>query len=151
MAAHVSEAKKQREDETVRMQKAARVKANNIWNRAKPADPEHPYIKTKGVSCHGLRQVGNQLLIPVMDEAGIIHSVQFIKPDGEKFNALVCGLGPTQIEILWKVTKTLKDQPYALRDKNAFQAVGLSADQVETWNNEIKPELQKIKPEVPNK
>jgi putative DNA primase/helicase len=62
----------------------ARKRAAQIWNAAKPADPNHPYLVAKGVKPHGIRQQGNDLVIPMRDASGALHSVQFISPDGSK-------------------------------------------------------------------
>lgn len=44
----------------------------------------HPYLTKKGVKAIGIRQSGDNLLIPMHDATGQLHSVQIIKPDGEK-------------------------------------------------------------------
>lgn len=45
----------------------------------------HPYLDTKGVRSHGLRQdQDGRLLVPVQDEAGTVWSVQGIGADGFK-------------------------------------------------------------------
>ena len=78
--ATVEAARKQREEEEARLHAEAKIKANEIWNNAKPADPDHPYLKRKGVPCHSLRQSRGDLVMPVMDADGTIHSLQFIWP-----------------------------------------------------------------------
>lgn len=45
---------------------------------------EHAYLTTKGVQAHGIRQDGDNLLIPMRDTAGKLHSLQAITPDGDK-------------------------------------------------------------------
>jgi putative DNA primase/helicase len=51
-----------------------------------PADPNHPYLKKKGVPAYGIykMQNGTDLLIPLKDINGKIWSYQRIKPSGEK-------------------------------------------------------------------
>ena len=44
----------------------------------------HPYLERKNVKPHGIRQHGDDLVIPMMDKNDIICSVQTIGPDGEK-------------------------------------------------------------------
>src|SRR5262249_27530129 len=44
----------------------------------------HPYLQAKGIKSHGLRLHDSALVIPMRDTAGLIHSLQFIGPDGEK-------------------------------------------------------------------
>lgn len=62
----------------------ARVKAARLWQRAGPASDSHPYLQRKGVSAIGIRQLRDMLLIPARDTAGVLHTLQFIQPDGSK-------------------------------------------------------------------
>jgi putative DNA primase/helicase len=66
------------------VQAEARVKAQRLWSRAKPATNAHPYLKRKGVHAYGIRQLRDMLLIPARDANGTIHTVQFISADGTK-------------------------------------------------------------------
>lgn len=66
------------------MRRAARAKAERLWRLARPADATHPYLVRKGVKSWGLRQLRDMLLIPARDTAGVLHTVQFIGPDGGK-------------------------------------------------------------------
>jgi len=74
---------------------AARKRARELWEQAKPADDAHPYLRAKGVKCHGLRiyrgplalremRCDGALMIPRRDAAGQIVSLQFIAPNGDK-------------------------------------------------------------------
>lgn len=75
-------------DEQARQQeaahKAARSKASDLWKQGRQATGDHPYLKSKGVRAYGLRQMGDALMVPVRDEHGVMHSLQFIQPDGTK-------------------------------------------------------------------
>ncbi|WP_422460278.1 AAA family ATPase [Endozoicomonas sp. ALB115] len=51
------------------------------WEQARAADPEHPYLVSKGVGVHGIRQREQTLLIPVHDEQDAICSLQYIWQD----------------------------------------------------------------------
>ena len=51
------------------------------------ASPEHPYLKKKGISAHGIKQEGENLLIPIQDAQGNIWSLQTISPEGKKLFA----------------------------------------------------------------
>lgn len=62
---------------------SAKKKAQEIWDRAEKC-VGHPYLKGKGVSPHGLRNLGKTLVIPIRDGEGKIQSLQFIDQDGEK-------------------------------------------------------------------
>ena len=53
--------------------------------RARDADPDHAYLKRKGVEPHGLKvDADNRLVIPLRDPKGTVWSVQTIAPDGTK-------------------------------------------------------------------
>lgn len=81
--------KQLQEDAEFKASEAA-IKAQGLWEKAKPADDSNPYLLAKNVSPHGLRVDGKNLLIPCYrfdDEAGsfTISSLQTISPDGEDF------------------------------------------------------------------
>ncbi len=75
--------RREREAEDARRHEAARRDAETVWQAAKPVT-DHPYLTRKGVQSYGLR-VGHdgRLIIPLRD-SGVIRSLQFIGPDGEK-------------------------------------------------------------------
>lgn len=56
------------------------------WERAQPANDNHPYLRAKGVRAHGLRLAADgRLLVPVHDpKTGELLSLQRIAEDGEK-------------------------------------------------------------------
>jgi len=63
----------------------AKLKAKRIWDHAKSANNNHPYLQHKGVTSHGLRVNDfNQLIIPLFDIYGELQSLQFISPSGKK-------------------------------------------------------------------
>ena len=66
------------------VQAAARAKAARLWGRARPASNAHPYLERKRVNAYGLRQLGSMLLVPARDHNGMLHTLQFILPDGGK-------------------------------------------------------------------
>ncbi len=73
------------EAEKVRRWKEAAKAAASIWNSAQAAPADHPYLKAKGIGAHGLRvHSDGRLIMPLRDEAGALHNLQFIAPDGEK-------------------------------------------------------------------
>ena len=55
-----------------------------LWERAGAANPEHPYLRAKGVQAPGLRQSGDELLVPLFDIHGRLWNLQNILPDGGK-------------------------------------------------------------------
>ncbi len=80
---HVAEARKQAEADLKKRQAAAARKAAAIWEAAKPAPADHPYLTRKGIKASGARLHDDALVIP-MREGAALHSLQFIGPDGEK-------------------------------------------------------------------
>ena len=73
-----------RTDEAVRRHAAAREVAARIWHAARPTGDEHPYLARKGVVAHGLRVFKGALVVPICDEVGELHSLQFIGASGTK-------------------------------------------------------------------
>jgi putative DNA primase/helicase len=53
------------------------------WNVAS-THCQHPYLTSKGVRAHGIKQDGDLLLVPLRDPAGVLHSLQTIDADGDK-------------------------------------------------------------------
>jgi putative DNA primase/helicase len=74
----------QREAERRRQHDAAAERAARLWERAKPADLEHPYLLAKGIGPGLARQWGDALVLPIVNIDGDIRSLQFIAPDGSK-------------------------------------------------------------------
>ena len=66
------------------VQAAAQAKALRMWRMARPATHAHPYLAKKSVNSYGLRQLREMLLVPARDHAGVLHTLQFILPDGSK-------------------------------------------------------------------
>lgn len=79
-----SEARERREAERRNSQDEARRDAAELWQRAKPASPDHPYITRKGIAAGILRQDGQTLLVPMCDHEGTLWNLQRIRPDGTK-------------------------------------------------------------------
>ncbi|MGM0422340.1 MAG: DUF3631 domain-containing protein [Pseudomonadota bacterium] len=84
MRQRIEESKMQREAEDKRIKAAAREKAQRIWKDAAVSEGEHPYLKAKNIKAYGVKQAANNLIIPMQDAEGEIHSLQFISPDGLK-------------------------------------------------------------------
>lgn len=79
-----AEAARLAQAEQAKVHEAARAKAQRLWDRARPAPDSHPYLTRKRVRGFGARQLGEALLIPARDVAGVLHTVQFVYPDGQK-------------------------------------------------------------------
>ena len=74
-----AESKHKREQE--KLQANARKKAGEVYKRSKPAQ-DHLYLIEKQVRAHGdLRQHEDQLILPLRDVSGTLHSLQFIAPE----------------------------------------------------------------------
>jgi putative DNA primase/helicase len=74
----------ERAAEIERQQAAASAYAVERWNAAQPADPDHPYLLRKRMTPAGLRQIGDRLLVPMLDITGKLWNLQRINPAGLK-------------------------------------------------------------------
>lgn len=81
--ARVKEIQREREAEEIKRRAGAREKAAAIWAGATPCTA-HGYLTVKGIQAHGARLSRNCLVLPIRDEAGVLHSLQFIDADGNK-------------------------------------------------------------------
>lgn len=79
----IEQASRQREDEQRKRQLKAANVAQRWWSDARRADPAHAYLIAKGVHPHGLRQRGDDLLVPLYAD-GMLANLQRIAPDGGK-------------------------------------------------------------------
>ena len=71
-----------RASERLQRQERAAAEVRNEWQRARDADPAHGYLRRKGISGEGLKQVGHWLLVPMHDPEGRLWNIQRIAPDG---------------------------------------------------------------------
>ncbi|WP_298613640.1 toprim domain-containing protein [uncultured Thiothrix sp.] len=62
----------------------AQQQALSRWNASPLASSQHPYLVRKQCGAYGIKQSGQQLLIPVCDLEGDLHGLQFIDPNGGK-------------------------------------------------------------------
>ncbi len=68
-------------EEKLRSRKAQKL-ATWILSKAGLVNQQHPYLVRKGVKPHGeLRQRGDDLVLPLRDVDGVLHSLQFIASD----------------------------------------------------------------------
>lgn len=84
LAKRVAEAKQAREVCQSAVYAEAAARAARLWGKAHPATGQHPYLARKGVQAYGVRLLRDSLVIPLRDVDGELHSLQFIRPDGEK-------------------------------------------------------------------
>lgn len=72
-----------RDAEQARRQQKAAVDASRRWTAAAICT-SHDYLTVKGVKAHLTKIEGGNLLIPMRDTSGKVHSLQTIAPDGTK-------------------------------------------------------------------
>ncbi|WP_425219762.1 DUF3631 domain-containing protein [Ralstonia solanacearum] len=78
------QAKAEAAAERAKVAEEAAVKCAELWNIAANVDGGHAYIERKGIKPAGAKQLRDALLIPLRDTDGVLHSLQFIQPDGSK-------------------------------------------------------------------
>ena len=82
--------KQRNQERTVKileLQKNAAIKASTEYQDAKPADPDHPYLKRKQIKPYRIRQdlKNGNLIIPINSKDGKITSRQTINKEGDKY------------------------------------------------------------------
>jgi putative DNA primase/helicase len=88
--AHLNQIKRFRQIDAQRLadkqnrNEAALRRAQDLWGRAQPAEETYPYLVSKQIPPFCARQLWGKLLLPVVDTAGQLSSLQFIGPSGEK-------------------------------------------------------------------
>lgn len=84
LAARMAEARRARDAEQAAVQVSARKRAQALWEKAQPACGSHAYLVKKSVPAYGIRLLREQLVVPLRDVDGTLHSLQFIGGDGRK-------------------------------------------------------------------
>lgn len=79
------EAQQQRKQDAVKRQRTAADKAKFIVSESVPVSQGHEYLINKRIKPHKLKAWKGSILAELRDVEGVLHSVQFIKPDGGKF------------------------------------------------------------------
>ncbi|WP_443701364.1 toprim domain-containing protein, partial [Pseudomonas sp.] len=79
----IDQARQQREAEQRQRQLETATLGQRWWRDARRADPDHPYLIAKGVRPYGLRQRGDELLVPLYS-GGVLVNLQRIALDGGK-------------------------------------------------------------------
>ena len=64
-------------------QAEAAQRAEALWRSAKRADPDHPYLVRKQIERHSIRQIDDDLVVPLRFNCAI-QSLQYISPEGDK-------------------------------------------------------------------
>lgn len=74
-----SEARAERDRDRQRKATAAAETIAKIWRDCMGADPDHPYLRAKGIEPHGARATGDgRLIVPLYTEDGDLSSLQYI-------------------------------------------------------------------------
>jgi putative DNA primase/helicase len=123
------DAKDRREAEQRENERQAALDAAEMWRRAAPASADHPYVARKQIDPTPLKQLGDQLLIPMYAADGFLWNLQRINPDGEKrflrggrVDDLFCFVG----EFTAETSEAVIAEGYATADA-VHQATGLPA------------------------
>ncbi len=78
----IDKAKADTQEERERRWQAGARLAALVWGNSHPANAGHPYLKEKAIPAAALRQTkDNRLIVPILNEAGKIQSLQFILPE----------------------------------------------------------------------
>jgi phage/plasmid primase-like uncharacterized protein len=82
----IEQAKRERAAEEQRLQAEARQRAAEIWKKIENQTPanDNPYLVRKGVKAYGVRESKGALVVPVKDNEGTLHGLQFIDGEGNK-------------------------------------------------------------------
>ena len=76
------EARRLHEKEQAKLHRQCREASEKIWDAARTPDPDHAYLKAKGIQGLGVRQFKGDLIVAVRDSKGKLNGLQFIKPRG---------------------------------------------------------------------
>jgi len=79
----IMRARQQAKAEREASQAEVAARAEVLWRSARRADPNHPYLVRKQIEPHSIRQIDDNLLVPLRLNCAI-QSLQFISPEGEK-------------------------------------------------------------------
>lgn len=81
---HMKAMQAARDAEQAEVHAQARAKAGRLWQQSRPAANAHGYLQRKRIDPIGIRQLGDMLVIPARGADGVLHTLQFIGPDGGK-------------------------------------------------------------------
>lgn len=80
----IKQAQEQTTKATHKANEAATAKALEMWNKARPAEADHPYLVKKQIPPGSLKQLGQDLLIPIFDNRKKLWNLQQIGHNGFK-------------------------------------------------------------------
>lgn len=129
-----------RQAERLNNERQAAIAAGDIWQRAVPASPNHPYVARKLIDPAPLRMANGELLVPMYGDDGFLWNLQRIKSDGEK-RFLKGGRVDDLFTFIGDVTPRTREavivEGYATGD-SVHQATGLSVIVAFTAKNMIR-------------
>lgn len=79
----VESARRLRDEQDRKEKEIARAKFAELWDRLNEADPQHEYLKRKGIKPHGVKQDGQAIIVPMYDLEQLV-GLQEIYPNGDK-------------------------------------------------------------------
>ncbi|TYP91151.1 MULTISPECIES: toprim domain-containing protein [Nitrosomonas] len=84
--ARIDEAEHQRRIKLHSQREKVAAKAAYLYGCGRPArnQKDHQYLIKKGIQPHGVKILGNALIVPLQDQAGRLVNLQFISPEGKK-------------------------------------------------------------------
>ena len=80
----VEQNRREADAERARVAEEAQAKVAEHWAMAGLVNGNHPYVIAKRIKPIGAKQLGQQILVPLRDADGVLHSLQYITPDGNK-------------------------------------------------------------------
>lgn len=93
-ARRMSELKKAQEKQRADSSAECAAKCLDLWAKASPASPDHPYLARKGVEPFKIKQIADTLYVPLIEVVDAktmnLRGIQFIKPDGSKMFKTGC-------------------------------------------------------------
>lgn len=148
------EAKARRQEERERSQAEAARDAEDMWQAARRAQPDHGYVTRKRIDPAPLRQLDDQLLIPMYDVEGRLWNLQRIWSDGRKrflrggrTEGLFCLISPVPIERTLCVGEGYSTMSAVTRNTGHPSLVTFSSGNLltvaRTWND-LRPDLDYI-------
>jgi putative DNA primase/helicase len=84
LAKQAAETRRLKHLEAAQLREQAQRRAAEIWDSAQPCSETHPYLTKKQIKPHRMRLHRDLICIPLKDQHGTLHSLQFISPTGEK-------------------------------------------------------------------
>lgn len=82
--ARIRQEQQRRERDRAVTQDTTAARALDLWSKARQPNPAHAYLRGKAVGVHGIRQLGESLVVPLRDVDGELKNLQFIDPTGSK-------------------------------------------------------------------